>query len=640
MSLQKRLTWLLIAFAAFALLAAFVTIYAAGVHVESAIAGLQRRQSEMEWIERLRVRAREQQLLIQEIVVAARPADERYFALRDAFLNELHQVARYTLQHDESRDAERILSLVAALRDELDAVLAATQAGRLSDARTRLRTRLAEELFPAVDNRLQTVRGMLAASESSAVDALVASNVQLLGLALAVAAAGGGLVVLGIVLIRRWILVPIRVLEASATEYGRGNLAHRTERMRRDELGALGTAMNEMADGLAAAQAELRASEAKYRGLFENLRDATLLCDATSRVIECQDGETGLLSRFARDCTGRKLAELCPATSSFDWMRLIAQVLQQRQRVRATDVRLPGGAAQAGVVVDLIAFPLSVGGAEACAIVLRDVTEQRQVERQVRRTEAMEATVTLARGAAHDFSSLLSSAIGSLSLLSAEITNGRHGELIRRALRVCGQAVSLSRTLLTFAGGDRGRPEILNLRETVELILGSLDEACLARVTVSTELDARVTALIDRDQFTEIVLNLVRNACEAMPTGGELIVRLEAASPALPPQALSPPTHARLTVADSGPGIPPEVRERLFEPFYSTKGGGTRSRGMGLAMVHAAVKNAGGTVAVHSTPGAGSVFEVWLPLSDAPSDEASAAPGTAVGYPGGESEKT
>ena len=323
---------------------------------------------------------------------------------------------------------------------------------------------------------------------------------------------------------------------------------------------------------------------------------------------------------FSNDYAGRSLLELWSQDrpGSLDWSTLIGRVLTRGARIRMTDLPFAcGGAREKAAIIDLIAYPIEFGEERYVAIVLRDVTERRRLERQTRLTEAMEATVTLARGVAHDFSSLLSAAIGSLSAVKAEVGNGLVADRVRRALRACDQAVGLSRALLTFAGGDRGSPEVLCLCEIVKLILESLEEDFFRNIRVQTDLDDTVFARIDRDQFTQIVLNLVRNAREAMSEGGELRLEIRRGRVASSGESDDLPTHAILTVSDTGCGISPETEKRLFEPFFSTKGGGARRRrGMGLATVYAAVKNANGAIQVDGAPGAGATFRVYFPLAE------------------------
>lgn len=618
MSLQRRLTWLLAAFAGFATLATGVTVYAVRLHVEGALTSVQRTHVEADWIERLRLGIRQQQVQLHEILTGLGRADKRYEAQREAYFDELRQVAQFTLGQDQGGCAEQILGLTAQLRSAFGECVALAGDSRADAARQLYQERIERELAPALDLQLKQVQRMLDDSRSAAVDAVVATNTQVLLCASVIAVIGVTLVAVGTILLRRWVLMPIRNLERATREFARGNLAHRVAGSSQDELGALGAAMNRMAETLTETQEDLRVSEAKYRSLFDNLRDAMIICDEQARIIECRDGETGLLGRIAHDCEGRSLVKLWPADHALSWSHVIGQVLANGERVRATDVRLhAGGDPQRALIVDLIAFPLRLGARMAVAIVLRDVTEQRRSERQVRRTEAMEATVTLARGVAHDFSSLLTSAIASLSQLSSVLGDGRSAELAGKALRACGQAVSLSRTLLTFAGGDPGNPERLNLSDTVELILESLDESWFDKTRLETDLDRTATVIIDRDQFTEIVLNLTRNACEAMGEGGELRIAVQPGKLPSAADTDGPSTHAVLTVADTGCGISPDVQERLFEPFVTTKEHGQRrSRGMGLAVVYAAVKNAGGVIQAWNRPEAGATFCVWLPLAE------------------------
>ena len=618
MSLQRRLRWLLIAFTAFSLAATLGTVYAVRLHVERAMLDLRQSDTESVWIEQLRVDARRECTALAERITGLRGSKDDDASHED-FLEELSQVVQFTLKRTGGTAAENILTLKAALRDVFDDCEAALAEGDRVRANSILTQRIGAELLPALDSKLQAVRAAVDQSRSDSIDTLVSANTQLLALALVIGVLGVALVAVGTIFIRRWLLLPVRLLESATRAYAEGDLDHRVEFTRTDEFGRLGSALNEMAVTLTRAQSDLRASEAKYRSLFNNLRDATLICDAQGRIIECQDGETGLLGHYAREKPGRSLLELWPTetTAGLDWPALIGRVLTMSERVHLTDIRLQRGDQSGNVaIVNVIAFPAQLAERAAVAIVLRDVTGQRQSERKLRRAEAMKATVTLARGVAHDFSGLLSNAIGSLTILSSELANGRPSELVRRALRACGSAVSLSRTLLTFAGGEHGTPEALSLRETVQLIVDSMDEALMAKVKLNLELND-VVAWIDRDQFTEIVLNLIKNACEAMPDGGELRVALETARLPTATTGTGPPTHALFTVSDTGSGISPDVQERLFEPFFTTKSrGAQRSRGMGLSVVYAAVNNAGGLIQGHGQAGQGATFQVWLPLHD------------------------
>ena len=295
---------------------------------------------------------------------------------------------------------------------------------------------------------------------------------------------------------------------------------------------------------------------------------------------------------------GQLLLEVWPQwrNGGLNWETLIKRVLSEGKQVRAASIQLKRTPEQEEPAwVDLIAYPVEFADSRYVALVMRDVTERHRLEQHARRTEAIEATVTLARGIAHDFNNLLTSAIGTLSLLTQSgAQDTETAERLRRALRACWQAAGLSRKLLSFAGGDPGHPQVVSLRQTVDLIVSSMDELFLEGIEVRVEGEATIAVSIDRDQLTQILLNLILNAREAMPEGGELEVLIERARPGQTDAHEGSCSHAAVTVSDTGGGIEPEIREHLFEPFFTTKGhGARRSRGMGLAVVYAAVKNAG-----------------------------------------------
>ena len=614
MSLQKRLTYLLIAFASFALLAAFGTIYAIELQVDDAVESFARSMDHTHWLEHLRLDIREQHAELWEIIEGRRRPDESYLARQENLFAKLTGAMR-SLPPGEA--TTELAGLGSELEPEFNRCLTLTAASQQDQARIVLADRIEGDLLPAVDACLQRAKGVLNEARRLAVDNLVATNTQVLVFSVVVGVFGAALVAVGTALIRRWVIMPIRSLETATGEFSRGNLGFRLDIDSADELGALAMAMNTMAGSLTDAQADLQVSEAKYRSLFENLRDAVVICDAAGRVVECHDGDTELLGGVTCGRPGRPLLEIWPhwRTDRLDWLALIRRVLAEGTQARAANIELGRTSGSAGpAVVDLIAYPVEFADARYVAIVLRDVTERRRLEDQARRAEAMGTAITFARGVAHDFNNLLTGTISTLSLVRNQAA-GRMEERIHRALRACWQAAGLSRKLLEFAGGGRGHPQTVCLSETIDLILGSFEESFFEGVRVHADLDDSVFVRIDPDQLTQIVLNLVRNAREAMPDGGDLHIKLGFGQSSQPLQSNASADHAVLTVTDTGQGMTPEARARLFEPFFSTKDrGARRSRGMGLAIVYAAVKNAGGLIEVDSHPGTGTTFRVLLPV--------------------------
>lgn len=619
MSLQKRLTCLLAAFVVFALVASFGTVYSIQLHVENAISSFQHSMDQTVWLDRLHLEAREQYIELRDIADGVRPADESYLTRRNAFLTKLQQVADFAFEKDRDRHSQALSSLRTQLDREFERCLVLVDTQQRDRARAVLADRIGSTLIPALDACLLDARGYLDQSRNRSVDRLVAANTQVLMVATVVGVLGIGLVAVGTVLVRRWVILPIGELHEATQKFADGKLDFRLEFDAAGELGALAGAMNGMAGSLAQVQTELQASETKYRSLFENLRDATVICDAQGRVLECHDGDTRLLGTVERNCTGLRLQSLWSRWRSeiLDWPSLIERVLREGTQVRVVNVALAREEGnQENAAVDLVAYPVEFRDARCVAIVLRDVTERTVLERRARRAEAMEATATFARGVAHDFNNLLTSAIGTLSLVDTTSVANELAERLRRALRACWQAAGLSRKLLDFASGGQGHPQVLCLRETVELILQSFEEDYWDGVRVHTEWGDIVNVEIDRDQLTQIVLNLIRNARDAMPDGGDLHIKVDSTRIGAQEAASGPPTHALLTVTDTGVGLTPEVKERLFEPFFTTKPHPSqRTRGLGLAIVHSAVRKADGSIEVDGEPGVGTTFRVFLPLA-------------------------
>jgi two-component system cell cycle sensor histidine kinase/response regulator CckA len=269
-------------------------------------------------------------------------------------------------------------------------------------------------------------------------------------------------------------------------------------------------------------------------------------------------------------------------------------------------------------------------------IVTIDVTEKKALEEALLHAQKMEAVGTLAGGLAHDFNNLLTAILGNLSLAIEDIGPAHPAtSRLQTAERAANRASSLTRQLLSFTRKQEPKREVVSLCACVEDSISILRRSLSPGVTVDAHRrESPVFVAADPSQLGQVVLNLCVNARDAMPDGGRLTIRcgvveIAEAEAAENPDA-SPGRFARLTVADTGSGMPEEVRKRAFEPFFTTRAesGGT---GLGLAVAYGIVRQHGGWITVESEPGLGSTFNVYLPLAEPATDtEARAAPEVAA----------
>jgi PAS domain S-box-containing protein len=249
---------------------------------------------------------------------------------------------------------------------------------------------------------------------------------------------------------------------------------------------------------------------------------------------------------------------------------------------------------------------------------VQDVTDWKQLEQQLQQSQKMEAIGRLAGGIAHDFNNLLTviTSYSDLALAEVEPDSQLRADLteIRRAAE---SAASLTGQLLAFSRKQVVQPRPLVVEEVLrefDKVLRRIVGEDVEFVVTPGEGDAQVLA--DRGQIEQVVMNLVVNARDAMPAGGRLTI--ETATVDLQPGHtlgidLPPGGYRRLSVSDTGSGIEPRVMERIFEPFFTTKAPG-QGTGLGLSTVHGIVKQLGGDVRVTTAPGAGTTFEVFLPI--------------------------
>ena len=402
----------------------------------------------------------------------------------------------------------------------------------------------------------------------------------------------------------------------------------RSDRDRLEELSRANDLLRTQVTAHERVQKALQLSEERFRTLVERAPDGILVYDPVARrIVEANSSAEQILRRhrqellatcwldisapFQRDgqpaeeC-GRQLEEhaLLGRPQATEWLFLTTENEPVLTELRLS--RLPS------VHHDLIRASLV------------DISERRRLLEQLVQSQKMEAVGQLAAGIAHDFNNLLTVILGSTALAQEAIEEAAAEDspvledlaIVEDAAR---QAAGLTRQLLTFSRQQVISPSVLDLNEVLEGLQRMI------RRLIREDIDLRITLgddlwpiRADGNQLEQIVLNLVANANDAMPNGGQLAIAT--ANVLLKEEHVRAFCDARagnyvlLLVSDTGSGMDKQTCERVFEPFFTTKPTG-KGTGMGLATVHGIVRQFGGLIQVHSEPDVGTVFEIHFPAA-------------------------
>lgn len=262
---------------------------------------------------------------------------------------------------------------------------------------------------------------------------------------------------------------------------------------------------------------------------------------------------------------------------------------------------------------------------------MRDLTDQRQLEQQLRQTQKMEAVGRLSGGIAHDFNNMLLVIRGYSAHLAKSIDDEELLEDLRHIDRAAERGAEFTRQLLAFGREQILRPESIDIKEAVEEEIAFLRPMLGTDIAITCELsDDAGNVLFDRGQLEQVILNLAVNARDAMPGGGVLSIKIARVeldeSHARRHEGATTGPHVLLQIRDSGVGMDTETQRRIFDPFFTTKTDGT---GLGLATVYGIMKQSGGHVWVYSELGMGATFKLYLPVAGVVALKPSAPPRSA-----------
>jgi PAS domain S-box-containing protein len=264
---------------------------------------------------------------------------------------------------------------------------------------------------------------------------------------------------------------------------------------------------------------------------------------------------------------------------------------------------------QAVLLRDVEGRPIEFAGT------LTDVTERRALEGQLVHAQKMDAIGKLTGGIAHDFNNLLAAVLGGIGLIERRAGLGdEHRKVLDMTKRAADQGSELVRRLLAFARKQQLQPVSVNFADLHKGVDDLLSHTLGGLVELEWNLPKGPwSALVDRSQLELALMNLIINARDAMPDGGTISISTDRRTiKTLTTDNLPAGSYVIVKVADHGSGIPPELLEKVLEPFFTTKPVG-KGTGLGLSMVYGFARQSGGTFRLHSNNSAGTTAEIWLP---------------------------
>ena len=370
-------------------------------------------------------------------------------------------------------------------------------------------------------------------------------------------------------------------------------------------------------------EADAARIQARFRSLVNSSSDMITVIDSDGRIVFASPSVERSLVLSENGYEGTPLALLIHPDDRSRATGFLAAVADDRAPVEPVEWRVRAADGTWMEVETTATGQLEDPDVQGIVLNSRNVTERKRLEAQLRQSQRLESVGQLAGGIAHDFNNYLSVIRGYARFLlegmdEDEPLRSDAMEIEKAAER----ASRLTSQLLVFSRHEVVQRRVVDVAEVLSGLTSLLGRTLGEDVALRTEVERPLPRVVsDPTQIEQVLVNLVVNARDAMPSGGELHIELANVESADGGHCV------RLTVRDTGTGMPREVVERAFEPFYSTKPKG-EGTGLGLATVYGIVTQSGGTIEIESTPGQGTIIEVLLPATDAEAATAERADGS------------
>ena len=385
--------------------------------------------------------------------------------------------------------------------------------------------------------------------------------------------------------------------------------AQRTLRKERQDLKRT---LARQSTSLAHADRALKASDTRYRALFEIAGDALFIENEHDEIVDVNQKACDLLGYSREELLSMTVADIqAPECRGKTGGILIKEVAEHHGKpFEAIDLHKNG----TRIPVEVTNTRLEEAGLYLS--IVRDIRDRKHMEKELLKIEKLQSLGVLAGGIAHDFNNFLTAIIGNLSLAKLKVpSDSPVSRTLNEIEKAAFRAKDLTQQLLTFSKGGAPVKQTANIadlvRESAQFALRGSNVKC------NLELDDGLqTADIDEGQIAQVLHNLIINADQAMPDGGIVIIRgTNVPLTADNPYALNPGAYVKLSLKDHGVGIQPDLLKRVFDPYFTTKQKGS---GLGLAVAYSIIAKHDGQLTVESRSGEGTTFTILLPASQCP----------------------
>jgi len=359
----------------------------------------------------------------------------------------------------------------------------------------------------------------------------------------------------------------------------------------------------------------IRQTEERYKHLIDTANDVILVLDAqTGIVLEANEKSSEILGRPLEEIVGTRVEKIVVEKDRGEYEEILNRTLQGTG-VASKELRLNHSDGHA-IAVEVNTSLTEFEGKKIIQGIFRDITERKRLEEEVRQSQKMEVVGRLAGGIAHDFNNLLMvilTQVTKLRSLSSQSQLLEHAETVRAAAE---KAASLTKQLLAFGRKQVLALEVLDLNDLLKEAKAVLSSVPPERVQLIIKPSSQsLPVSVDPGKIEQVIMNLVVNACDAMPSGGVLTITTLIVSKEPPETAANSraSSYAMVEIKDTGYGMDEKTKAHLFEPFFTTKPPG-QGTGLGLSTAYGIVKQSGGSITVESKLGEGSAFRVYLPM--------------------------